>query len=483
LGATTTEVGRSRASPRARASSTECVFHAEKPGHRSRDCWNKGKGKGKDGKGKGYGKDNIGYKGGYTYGKGYSHDKGKGKGIHSCEPQAFAPQPQPVTTTRTHDTQGNQLMTTSWNGYAGNFGGINLCCLTSNRFAELAEIDEVEVKASPPKSVRFHDDTHDEITEHGSHDTHDNSSHDNIDNGYGTRVESGKVGAFGPVEVYRGTRQGAGPLSPLASTHAYTDPLPGTRRVMNKKGQPKVKDTHENGNHDIKDIHMNSSNGQESTRYHYTIGDAINVAKNKLSRNITKKRRTKDNQSIGAEHVREDGGQDFLRCLMSSQASGVQNLCMVHDDEYEKVAIMIDSGASETVASMDKFPSYPLELTTASGTTYSSAAEKQAEDIVNMGQKYVQVVDEYGVESWAKFQMCKGLGNDKILGSVSRLVEAGHSVVFRKPELGSYIQNNLNGYRTYLRQQNGSYYLDLWVKKGPGGGDQQQQSGFARRGM
>jgi hypothetical protein len=63
------------------------------------------------------------------------------------------------------------------------------------------------------------------------------------------------------------------------------------------------------------------------------------------------------------------------------------------------------------------------------------------------------------------------------------LVEAGHVVVFRKPEQGGYIQNNMNGYRTYLRQQNGSYYLDLWVKKGPGNGEEQHQQGFARRGM
>ncbi len=44
---------------------------------------------------------------------------------------------------------------------------------------------------------------------------------------------------------------------------------------------------------------------------------------------------------------------------------------------------------------------------------------------------------------------------------MSRLVEAGHSVVFRSPELGSYIQNSANGYRTYLRQHNGSYYSDF----------------------
>jgi hypothetical protein len=45
----------------------------------------------------------------------------------------------------------------------------------------------------------------------------------------GTRVKGGKAGAFGPVEVYRGKRPGARTSVPLASTHAYTDPQPGTR--------------------------------------------------------------------------------------------------------------------------------------------------------------------------------------------------------------------------------------------------------------
>ena len=77
--------------------------------------------------------------------------------------------------------------------------------------------------------------------------------------------------------------------------------------------------------------------------------------------------------------------------------------------------------------------------------------------------------------------MCRGLGQNRILGSVSRLVEAGHSVVFRSPELGSYIQNNWNGHRTYLRQHNGSYYLDLWVKRSEPGATQPVE-GFTRQG-
>ena len=98
-----------------------------------------------------------------------------------------------------------------------------------------------------------------------------------------------------------------------------------------------------------------------------------------------------------------------------------------------------------------------------------------------MGEKFVEVTDDNGNNTWAKFQMCKGLGHNKILGSVSRLVQAGHNVVFRSPELGSYIENTNNGHRTYLRQHNGSYYLDMWVKKVPK--EASNEEDFQRQGM
>ena len=52
---------------------------------------------------------------------------------------------------------------------------------------------------------------------------------------------------------------------------------------------------------------------------------------------------------------------------------------------------------------------------------------------------------------------------NKILASVSRLVEAGNRVVFDSPEVGSYIENVKDGKRTFLRQTNGVYFLDVWV--------------------
>ena len=173
-----------------------------------------------------------------------------------------------------------------------------------------------------------------------------------------------------------------------------------------------------------------------------------------------------------------------IACLTSATKLDIaeQHLCVnAVEDDYEKVSIMIDSGASETVAPAECFESYDLVKTTASGTTYASAAAGDGNEIVNIGEKFVEVVDENGTTTWAKFQVCRGLGKDKVLGSVSRLVQAGHRVVFQSPELGSYIENVVNGYRTYLRQSNGSYFLDMWVRRKVN--DNNNNSGFPRPGM
>ena len=90
---------------------------------------------------------------------------------------------------------------------------------------------------------------------------------------------------------------------------------------------------------------------------------------------------------------------------MGAQGKEKQHLCMNTHDEYEKIAAMIDSGGTETLVSVVKFESYPIEQATASGTTYSSAPGKQEEEIVNVDQRYVRVVDDHGMARWSKFCM------------------------------------------------------------------------------
>ena len=60
-------------------------------------------------------------------------------------------------------------------------------------------------------------------------------------------------------------------------------------------------------------------------------------------------------------------------------------------------------------------------------------------------------------------------GVSKALGAVSRIVGAGNRVIFDDPNtVGSYIQDKQTGKCTPLRQHNGVYYLDVWVREGDG---------------
>jgi len=245
-----------------------------------------------------------------------------------------------------------------------------------------------------------------------------------------------------------------------------------------------VDDYVESGDEGIEDFGF----GSESDEEELTEAQKVNLVKSALIKprsesvhmkvDLVKSALIKPLQNCSASAPTVRPEKTNLACLMNQGSeSPCANLCNVecnsspglctnsHNDEFEKISIMIDSGASETVASEDRFPSYDLVKITASGITYSSAAESQAEDITNIGEQFVETVDENGVTSWAKFQICKGLSGGRILGSVSRLVQSNHTVVFRDPSLGSYIENNVNKYRSYLRQDNGSYFLDLYVKK------------------
>ena len=199
-----------------------------------------------------------------------------------------------------------------------------------------------------------------------------------------------------------------------------------------------------------------------------TIGDALNKAFESMGAKKPKAQKKKKKKV----RFEDESKADVLMCLLTASNQVEQNLCAHNnlaqgaEEEYEQISVMVDSGASETVASEEKFEAYELIATTAVGTQYSAAAESGAA-IVNKGEKLIDVVDANGVATKARFQICSGLSQSKILGSVSRLVQAGHTVVFRNPQKGSYIQNDANGYKNFLRQENGSYYLDLWVRKAP----------------
>ena len=127
--------------------------------------------------------------------------------------------------------------------------------------------------------------------------------------------------------------------------------------------------------------------------------------------------------------------------------------------QWEKITILVDSGATENVANKDVMKGYKILKNSASeaGLTYTTANGKE---IQNLGEKVVVVATSEGASKSIKFQICEVT---KCLASVSRIVEAGHRVIFDIPEAGSYIENRRTGERTYLRQDRGLYLLDAWV--------------------
>ena len=168
---------------------------------------------------------------------------------------------------------------------------------------------------------------------------------------------------------------------------------------------------------------------------------------------VDKKLRRRKSWRIGTSDDYTNTSDCSIDCLV--EVVKEEGLNPIHNPEWVKISFMIDSGASETVASSDKF--------SASGTEYSSAAEGGGA-ITNVGEKVIEVMDVSGCMSYMKVQMCEGLHGRKMLASLSRLIQAGHRLVFDTPDCGSYIECKTTGRRRWLRQENGVFYLDLWVK-------------------
>ena len=142
----------------------------------------------------------------------------------------------------------------------------------------------------------------------------------------------------------------------------------------------------------------------------------------------------------------------------------------VDNPKWEILIVAVDSGAADSVIPEGKCTQYTAVDTQKSlyGASYSGA---DGSTIPNLGERAIDAVMESGQETQMIFQVCPVT---KALGSVSKMVKNGHRVVFDDPDMGegSYIQDKRTGQRTYLRQENAVFVLDVWVKP--------RQAGFTR---
>ena len=136
---------------------------------------------------------------------------------------------------------------------------------------------------------------------------------------------------------------------------------------------------------------------------------------------------------------------------------------MEQKDGWKAISILIDSGASDSVAPAGTFPGVPIYETTASkGNLFYTAAGGHIIRNEGMCRPIIRTTDGNGYVM--SFQVA---GVSKALGAVSRIAGAGNRVIFDDPNtVGSCIQNKRTGKCTPLRQHNGVYYLDAWVRWG-----------------
>ena len=122
------------------------------------------------------------------------------------------------------------------------------------------------------------------------------------------------------------------------------------------------------------------------------------------------------------------------------------------------LSLVVDSGAVETAIPHTGVTEHPTKETNASrsGLNYMSAT---GDPIPNLGEQVLPLLTNEGSLRSMSFQAAPV---DRALGSAKRMCQSGHRVVF--DEEGSYVMNKHTGEITALREEDGNYAMDTWVR-------------------
>ena len=150
--------------------------------------------------------------------------------------------------------------------------------------------------------------------------------------------------------------------------------------------------------------------------------------------------------------------EDALKFLETVNPEGIYST--TESEEWEYVEFFVDSGATETVMSLDMLSCVEAKegLAMRRGVKYEVANGIR---IPNLGEKEFVGVSEEGLRKAVTAQVCDV---NKALLSVKKMAGAGNRVVF--DDDGSYIENKQTGRKMWMKEQNNMYVLGLWVKTG-----------------
>ena len=146
-------------------------------------------------------------------------------------------------------------------------------------------------------------------------------------------------------------------------------------------------------------------------------------------------------------------------------------------DEWELIRINVDSGAIDTVGPKSIAKAFRTRETPASrnGLSYRAA---NGTPIANEGEKHIVGL----TDKWTPINFTMQIADvSKPLGSVYQFTEANNMVVFDKGN--SYVIDKASGVKTPISEENGVFYLNVWVprnskKEGMFGAVRDSEQGF-----
>ena len=127
------------------------------------------------------------------------------------------------------------------------------------------------------------------------------------------------------------------------------------------------------------------------------------------------------------------------------------------DRGWNRVRVIMDSGAAESVCPRAMAPQFRIEdsLVSRSGVYYTSA---NGGKIMNLGEQHVPVCLSNGARTICTFQVADV---SRPLMSVAKLCEMGNRVLFGTN--GGVILNLRTGHATPFQKEEGVYMFDIWI--------------------
>ena len=164
------------------------------------------------------------------------------------------------------------------------------------------------------------------------------------------------------------------------------------------------------------------------------------------------------------------GGQAFMFIAKNA------NQLMPVTSGWEKVTLIVDSGASDTVVPPTVCKAALLRHTSRVGITYEVADGGEAR---NLGERVCEVKTDEASQGGMQmsFQVVDKL--TKALLSVHKVCAQGHDVVFSEKKGNYSLVGGQPDARIPLRAVGGTYELDVWLRPSDGG-DGSGKAGFAR---